>query len=404
MKSYRLDIPNREGKALSAVLDLPLGEQPRAYAMFAHCFTCGKSFKAERNISLGLTQYGIGVVRFDFAGVGESEGEFFDANFSTNVADLLDVAAYMAEHYQAPQLLVGHSLGGAACLMAAAEIDSVRAVATIGAPAEPAHVRHVFEAIEAQVRAEGEGRIMIAGRPFTIRRHFLEDISRISLRDRLSQLNRALLVMHSPQDQTVSIDNARQLYEAARHPKSFLTLDGANHLLTRKADSVYAGNMAGTWAARYLDLMEPEPLVTDKQAVARTTDQGFTTEIRTGKHRLLADEPASVGGDDRGPSPYDLLLASLGACTSMTLRMYAQRKKWPLQEVRVHLEHYKDHPQDAGQQGSPQGKLDHIDREIEMEGPLSPEQRARLLEIADRCPVHRTLHAEIKVTTRERGE
>ncbi len=399
MKTLRLNFPNRKGIQLSAHLDLPLGEHPRAYAILAHCFTCGKNLRAKRNISLSLTQNGLAVLRFDFAGIGESGGEFYDTNFSTNVSDLLDAADFLAQNYEAPQLLVGHSLGGAAVLMAAATIPSVKAVATVGAPAEPEHVKHLFSAVEAMIHAEGEARVEIAGRPFTIRKHFLEDIAQVKLSDVIANLDRALLILHSPQDTIVGIENAKQIYEAARHPKSFMTLDGADHLLVNKADSLYAGQMIAQWATRYLDLPEEDPLVTDKQAVVRLDGEGFTSEVQVGKHRFLADEPPSVGGDDLGPSPYDLLVASLGTCTAMTLRMYADRKGWPVREIRVHLEHYKDYPQDQIDPEDQKSKIDHIDRHVEIEGDLDEKQRQRLLEIADRCPVHRTLHSEIVVKT-----
>lgn len=399
MKSVSLTFPNRDGLQLAAKLDLPLGERPRAYAMLAHCFTCGKNLKGERNLSLALTQAGLGVLRFDFAGVGESEGEFFDSNFSTNLADLFDAADFLAREYDAPKLLVGHSLGGAAVLLAAAQLDSVQAVATIGAPAEPTHVRHLFAAMEQRIQAEGEAPVTIGGRPFVLRKHFLDDLAGYDLRDQLASLQKALLILHAPQDQTVGVDNARALYEAARHPKSFVSLDGADHLLTQKGDAFYTGRMIGQWATRYLDLPEPAPLVTDRQAVTRTGRYGFTTDVRAGQHTLIVDEPASVGGDNLGPSPYDLLLASLGACTTMTIRMYAQRKGWPLREARVHLEHYKDYPADQGDSADQGSKLDHIDRIVELEGDLDDTQRQRLLEIAEKCPVHRTLHSEIRVRT-----
>lgn len=399
MKTHRIQFPNRKGIKLSANLDLPLGERPQAYAILAHCFTCSKNFKGEKNISLALTQNKIAVLRFDFTGLGESEGEFFDTNFSSNVSDLLDGARFLAENHEAPQLLVGHSLGGAAVLMAGSQIESVKAIATVGAPSEPEHVKHLFAAVEDRIHQDGEAKVEIAGRPFTIRKQFLEDIESVKLEDVIANLDRALLVMHSPQDQVVAVDNARKIYEAARHPKSFLTLDGADHLLLNKPDSLYAGHMIATWATRYLDLEEKEPLITDRQAVVRVGETGYTSEVRTGKHGFLADEPASVGGDDLGPSPYDLLLASLGACTAMTLRMYADRKKWPLKEVRVHLEHYKDYPEDQGHVDEKASKIDYIDRQIEIEGDLDEKQLQRLMEISDRCPVHRTLHSEIKVKT-----
>ncbi|MEO1448989.1 MAG: alpha/beta fold hydrolase [Bacteroidota bacterium] len=404
MKSHRLEIPNRLGLQLSASLELPIGEKPSAYAIFAHCFTCGKNLKGERNVALALTQAGYAVLRFDFAGVGESEGEFYHSNFTTRVSDLEDVAAYLAEHYEAPKLMVGHSLGGAAAILGGSRIDSIQAIATIGAPAEPAHVAHLFDLVQNKIQQEGEAQVLIGGRPFVIQRHFLEDIRAHSLAKVLPTLNKALLIMHSPQDTVVGVENARQLYVSARHPKSFLSLDGADHLLMAKADSLYAGEMIAGWSKRYVDLTEPEPLLTDKQTAVRTGADSYTTEVRAGNHSFLADEPKSVGGDDLGPTPYDLLLASLGACTSMTLRMYADRKKWDLLEVRVHLEHYKDYPEDAGHPDEKPSKLDHIDRFIELEGNLDEAQRARLMEIADKCPVHRTLHSQILIRTHARND
>ena len=397
MKTKRIHFPNRNGLTLSADLDLPIGEKPKVFAILAHCFTCGKNLKAAQNLSLALSQNGVATLRFDFAGIGQSEGEFYDTNFSANVQDILDVADYLKQNYQAPQLLIGHSLGGTAVIQTNSQIESVKAIATVGAPAEPEHVKHLFSSIEDKIRKQGKGKVEIAGRPFVIKKHFLDDIESIKLEDVIHNLKKALLVLHSPQDQIVNIDNAKDIYTAAMHPKSFLTLDGADHLMMKKEDSMYAGNMIANWATRYLDLEEKNPLVTDRQVVVRTGAKGYTTEIRAGKHTLLADEPEHVGGDDLGPMPYDFLLSGLGACTSITLRMYADRKGWDLKEVRVHLEHYKDYVSDAEETGNPRSKLDHIERIVELEGNLDEEQRQRLFEIANRCPVHRTLHSEIIV-------
>ena len=399
MKSVRLRFQNRKGIELSAILDLPLGEKPHAYAIFAHCFTCGKNLKGERNISLALTQEGIAVFRFDFAGLGESDGEFFNTNFSTNVADILDAANFLESNYEPPQLLVGHSLGGAAVIMAAGQLPYIKAIATVGAPAEPQHVKHLFDTIESRIQQEGEAQVLIGGKQFVIQRHFLKDIEGINLGNTIRELKKPILILHSPQDQVVGIDNAKQIYKAAWHPKSFLSLDGSDHLLLNRQDSLYAGSMIAAWAQRYLDIEDKTPLVTDKQAVVRTGAKGYISEIRAGNHQFLADEPTSVGGDDLGPTPYDLLIAALGACTGMTLRMYADRKGWDLQEVRVHLEHKKDYPEDAGISKEPKGKLDFITRILELEGNLDESQRKRLLEIADKCPVHRTFHSDIVVKT-----
>ncbi len=399
MKSRRLSIPNRFNLALAADLDTPVVEPPVAYAIFAHCFTCGRNLTAEKHISLALTQAGIAVLRFDFAGLGESEGHFYDTNFSTQVSDLLDVADFLEKNYQAPQLLIGHSLGGAAVLMAADALPSVKAVATIGAPAAPNHVKHLLEDVEERIRSMGEAEAIIAGRAFKVKRHFLDDLDTHALPERVRDFKKALLVLHAPFDQVVGIENARIIYQAAVHPKSFMSLDTADHLLTRRDDARYAGNLIAQWAGRYFEKNTRPPLITDKQAVARIGKSGFTTEIQTGIHHLLADEPISVGGENLGPSPYDLLLASLGACTAMTLRMYADRKNWDLQEVRVHLEHRKDYPKDMGHTEQQDSKVDFIERIIELEGDLDEAQRAKLLEISNKCPVHRTLHSDIVVET-----
>lgn len=400
MKSQKLSFTNRTGLRLSAVLDLPLGRMPKAYAIFAHCFTCGKNLKGERNISLALTQEGFAVFRFDFAGLGESEGEFYESNFSTNVHDLDDAAQFLKENYQAPQLIIGHSLGGAAALMASSRMDFIQAVVTIGAPSEPSHVAHLFQSIEDRITQEGEAQVKIGGRPFVIQQHFLDDIRNTDLKTVINKLKKPLLVMHSPQDRIVEVENAQNIYHHARHPKSFISLDGADHLLLKKADSLYVGRTIAAWASRYIDFVESAPLLTNKQVVVRTGTEGYTTEVKTGRHSFLADEPTSIGGADLGPTPYDLLVAALGTCTSMTLRMYADRKKWDLKEVRVHLQHSKEHCDDCSDADNPKSRIDTIERVVELEGDLDEKQRERLLQIADRCPVHRTLHSEIRVKTR----
>ena len=399
MKTLKLTFPNQQGQQLSAWLDLPVGEHPGASVLFAHCFTCSKNLRAVRNISRALTQHGFAVMSFDFTGLGESEGEFAETNFSSNVDDLVAAAMYLAERVHAPAVLVGHSLGGAAVLQAATRIDSIQAVVTIGAPADPSHVRKHFREDEATLMKKGEATVSIGGRPFRVKRQFIEDLEAHDIETELPGLKKALLVMHSPQDTIVGIENAARIYHAARHPKSYISLDGADHLLSEKADSLYAGNMIAAWASRYIDTHKAQALTTDKQVAVRTGAKGYTTEILAGSHSLLADEPSSVGGADLGPTPYNLLSAALGACTSMTLRMYADRKGWDLREVRVHLQHYKEHKLDSEDASEGKAKIDVIERIIELEGDLDGDQRARLLEIADRCPVHRTLHAEIEVRT-----
>jgi putative redox protein len=400
MKQEKLKIVNKEGLELSAYLRLPVDGRAKVLAVFAHCFTCNKNFSAIRNISHALTQQKIGVLSVDFTGLGESEGDFADTNFSSNIEDLLAVAQYLEQQHQAPQILIGHSLGGAAVIQAAAKLDSVKAVATIGAPADVPHVKHLFKQNLQEIEKAGEAEVNIGGRPFTIKKQFLDDLENNPTEELLNKLNRALLVMHSPQDMIVEIENAATIYKQARHPKSFITLDGADHLLSNKADSQYAGSIIATWASRYLEVNEPTLPESDSRVLTRTGEDGYLTDILTGKHHLLADEPVSVGGNDQGPTPYDYLLASLGACTGITLRMYADRKQWPLEEVLVHLEHEKRHAADCEDCENPRSKMDHIDKKIELVGQLDQAQKERLLEISSRCPVHRTLSSDIIINSK----
>lgn len=385
---------------LAAKLELPINSQPHNYALFAHCFTCNKNLTAVRNISRALTQQGIAVLRFDFTGLGESEGDFADTNFSSNVEDLVAASEFLRNEYQAPAVLIGHSLGGAAVLVAKQKIPSIKAVATIGAPYDPGHVSHLFEGSIDEIQQKGVAKTTIGGREFTVKRQFLEDIEARSTQVCINRLQVPLLILHSPEDTTVGLENATQIYKAAQQPRSFISLDGADHLLSRKEDSLYVGDLIASWAKRYISVPEKETLSSTQQVVVRTGKEGYTTDMKAGRHYLIADEPASVGGSDFGPTPYDYLVAGLGACTSMTLRMYADRKKWDLQEVTVHLEHQKIHGKDCEDCETTEGKVDIITRIIELEGNLDDTQRKRLLEIADKCPVHRTLHAEIKVDTK----
>ncbi|MEM9917018.1 MAG: alpha/beta fold hydrolase [Bacteroidota bacterium] len=400
MKFKKVAFTNRNGYNLAARLELPVDQYPIAYAIFAHVFTGNKNLSATRHISRALTMDGIAVLRFDFTGLGESEGDFADTTFTSNVDDLMAAAEFLETHYEAPSILIGHSLGGAAVIFAADRLASVRAVATIGAPSEPKHVQHLLRDKLEDIQAEGKAMVHIGGREFTIKRAFLHDLNSKNMFKILADLRKPILVLHSPQDRTVEIENAAQIYHAARHPKSFITLDGANHMLTNKKDAAYVGNVIATWVSRYIVQEEEEPLRTDRQVVVRLDNEpGYTTEILAGIHKLIADEPGSVGGNDFGPDPYGFLSASLGACTAMTLKMYAKRKKWPLEEVTVHLNHFKRYVDDCHDCEKSNSKLDHFERVIELEGDLTAEQKARLLEIADRCPVHRTLHAEVRVDT-----
>jgi len=399
MKNIKIVFHNSKGEKLVGRMGIPVSGKPKAYALFAHCFTCNKNLTAIRNISRSLTQQGIAVLRFDFTGLGESEGDFADTNFSSNVSDLVEAAEFMEQAYEAPQILIGHSLGGAAVLMAAGQLASVKAVVTIGAPAEPKHVEHLLESQLDGIEREGAARVRIGGRMFTIKRQFLADIHSIYLGGAIGRLNKALLVMHAPEDRIVGIDNATKIYKSAKHPRSFISLDGADHLLSRKADSLYAGQMIAAWASRYVELAEDKPLETHKEVVTYTGLNAFTTEVKAGNHSLLADEPISVGGDDLGPTPYDFLMTALGTCTGMTIRMYANRKKWPVEGIRVHLSHERVYSDDKHHVEHKDGKVDQIERQIEFEGDLTDKQKQRLMQIADRCPVHRTLHSDIIIKT-----
>lgn len=402
MQFLKLNFPNAQGQRLAARLDLPLDEKPRAYAIFAHCFTCTKNFKALVHINQALTRNGIAVLRFDFTGLGESDGDFAATNFSTNVADLVAAARYLEMHFDAPSLLIGHSLGGAAVLQAAVDIPSCRAVATIAAPAEPAHLARLLEDRHHERSLTGETEVFLGGRPFKVTRQLLDDLARSRLEKTLGQLNRPLLILHSSQDEIVSMDNAVRLFEMARQPKSLVSLDDADHLLSRHEDCVYVGMMLAAWAGKYLGLLEEESApvsVPDRYVLARTGRVGYQTDIIADGHRLIADEPIALGGSGTGPNPYDLLLSALGACTSMTLRMYADRKQWPVEAIRVRLKHGKIHAADCQHCETKEGMVDRIERLIEISGPLEPEQKRRLVEIAERCPVHRTLHSEVLVET-----
>lgn len=404
-RNERLNFAGAKGDKLAALLELPAGA-PRAYALFAHCFTCSKDVFAAARIASGLAERGIAVLRFDFTGLGNSEGEFANTNFSSNVGDLVAAADFLRVRYQAPKLLIGHSLGGAAVLAAADRVPEAAAVATIAAPAEPAHVRRLLAADAATIEAQGEAEVVIGGKNFRITRQFLEDIEKQRLADKIGALRKALIVFHSPRDEVVGIENATAIFEAARHPKSFVSLDDADHLLSRRADAVYVADVLAAWASRFLGGApvaaeeELRPEVPGEVVVAETREGRFTQAVAAGRHRLSADEPVEAGGNDAGPGPYDYLLAALGACTSMTVRMYAERKGWPLERVTVRLHHDKIHAQDCAECETREGKIDRLERVIDFSGPLDAEQRQRLLEIANKCPVHRTLESKPLIVTR----
>lgn len=403
MKSSRITFANGRGQQLAARLELPANQHPHAFALFAHCFTCSSALGVVRNISRELNLQGYGVLRFDFTGLGSSEGDFIDTNFTTNISDLVSAAEWLREHHQAPALLVGHSLGGAAVMCAATMLDSVKAVATIGAPYAPAHVSAHFTEELDEIVKNGSATVNIGGRPFQIAKQFLDDLEDQKLDEHIKDLDAALLILHSPQDRTVSIDEAAKLYSAARHPKSFVSLDGADHLLSDTGDARYAGQVIAGWSSRYIPNTAPAaaPLKSSKEVAVRLDEaEGFTTEVMVRHHHLTADEPAKIGGNDFGPGPYELVSAGLGACTAMTIQMYARRKKWPLESVEVHIDHAKDYSEDMRATDEKPKKIDRFDRTLIIKGDLTAEQRARLLEIADRCPVHRTLHEQVEVVTK----
>jgi putative redox protein len=404
MPTERFQFPGSEGQQLAAALELPEA-RTLAYALFAHCFTCGKDVLAAKRIAVALAAKGIAVLRFDFTGLGSSEGDFANSTFSSNVADLVGAADYLRETRKAPAILIGHSLGGAAVLAAAGQIPQAKAVVTIAAPSDPAHVTHLFADRLEDIRKHGKVEVSLAGRPFNIKREFLDDIAEHNLMDHVARLNKALLIMQSPTDDTVGIDNATRIFVAAKHPKSFVSLPGADHLLSDRRDSMYAADVIAAWAERYIDAVAPEAAADrggePRNVVVRETrNSKFQQTVSIGPHRLLADEPVAAGGEDSGPGPYDFLLAGLGACTSMTMRLYADRKSLPLERVTVTLKHNKIHAEDCSDCETKAGMLDQIDRTIAMEGALDAGQREKLMEIADKCPVHRTLTSEIRIVTR----
>ncbi|OEK07812.1 osmotically inducible protein C [Flavivirga aquatica] len=402
MKSSKLYIENNKGLKLQAYLELPANQKPNNYAVFAHCFTCSSALGAVKNISRVLTQYGFGVVRFDFTGLGRSEGEFANSHFSANVEDLIAVSQYMEANYEAPSLLVGHSLGGAAVLSAAYQLKNIKAVATVGAPATVSHVTHLFSHGIEEVKQKGEVEVNIGGRPFKINNEFVEDFGKTDLPTIVKKLRKPLLILHAPSDTVVGIENAEKLYHNAKHPKSFITLDNADHLLTSPRDSKYVGNVIGAWVQRYFEPQDNDMLETNGEQLVghlNLVEDNFTTTIQTKKHTIVADEPESIGGDDFGPSPYEYLNAGLVACTAMTLKMYAQRKNWDLQEVFVYVTHSRKHSDDLGLEVETPLYLDHINKKLKFVGNLDDKQIKRLKEIASKCPVHKTLQSEVIIET-----
>lgn len=399
MPTQRITFPGHDGGSLAARLDMPEGPH-LATALFAHCFTCGKDIPAAKRIAGRLAAQGIAVLRFDFTGLGHSEGEFANTSFTSNVDDLHAAARHLQGLGMAPSLLIGHSLGGAAVLRAGAEMEGIKAVATIGAPFDPEHVTHNFSDALPKIISKGVAEVDLGGRKFSIGKQFLDDVAAGALTPSIGGLKAALLVLHAPRDSIVSIDNASQIFLAAKHPKSFVTLDDADHLVTQAQHAEYAAEIIATWVSKYVDLTPPDAPEGAPEGIVRSSEadaKGFLQDVSVGPaHQLLADEPRSVGGTDKGPTPYGLVSAGLAACTSMTIRMYARRKGWPLDHASVDVSHAKMHQPDADADG---GKIDRFERVIHLRGDLDDAQRQRLLEIADRCPVHRTLEAVSEITT-----
>jgi putative redox protein len=393
----KIDFPNKQGELLSGRLELPVGA-PRTYALFAHCFTCSKDFIAANVISKTLAENGIGVLRFDFTGLGNSQGDFSNTNFSSNIEDLISACTYLAKEFGEPELLIGHSLGGAAVLKAAEQMQHVKAVVTIAAPSDVHHLTQLFGDNIETIEQKGEADITLAGRNFTVKKQFLDDIRGTSLLEGISSFRKALLVLHAPFDKIVSIDHAEKIFKAAKHPKSFITLDSADHLLSRRSDARYVAKVCAAWVDRYLSAAaEQQDIAGNVVQVHSRRGARFTQDIRTTDHHLVADEPLSFKGSNLGMNPYELLLASLGACTSMTMKMYADRKGIPLEDVVVELQHEKIHAKDCEECETKSGKIDQILKTIELTGQLSEEQKERLFEIAEKCPVNRTLKSEIIV-------
>lgn len=402
MSIEKVSFENKAKEQLVGRLELPVDQKPHNYVIFAHCFTCTKNLTAIRNVSRALTATGFGVLRFDFTGLGESEGDFENTNFSGNVEDLIVAADFLAVNYDAPTLIIGHSLGGAAALFAAARIASIKAVAVINSPSHPSHVMNLLKDSETEINKQGKATVNLGGNDFTIKKQFLDDLENKPLQGVVKDFKKALLVLHSPQDNMVGINNAEEIFTAARHPKSFISLDGIDHLLGKKEDSQYVGKVIAAWASHYVPL-PPEEDITTKSHVAGSLDDEdmFTTHLKLGKHHLVADEPTAVGGNDFGPTPYDLVSAGLAACTAMTLQMYARRKKWNVKNVSVHVDHSKEHAADCESCEEKSAKIDTFTRQISLQGNLSAEQKQRLLEIADKCPVHRTLEAKSQIITQQ---
>ena len=401
MNTKKVSFTNKDNEQLAGRLELPQNQKPHNFAIFAHCFTCTKNLTAVKNIGRALTDAGFGILRFDFTGLGESEGNFENTNFSGNVADLVEAAQFLEKNHQTPSILIGHSLGGAAAIFAADRIPSIKAVAVINAPSHPTHVMRLLKESEPEITKNGKAKVNLGGIDFTIKKQFLEDLEHKPLEKIVRNFRKALLILHSPQDKMVSIKNAEEIYKAARHPKSFISLDGVDHLLSQKEDSQYAGRVIAEWASRYVEIPTDEQITTKSRVAASLDkDDTFTTHLKLGDHNFIADEPTNFGGNNYGPSPYEFLSAGLAACTVMTIQMYARRKKWEVENVSCHINYSKEHAVDCEHCEEDSAKIDTFTREIKLLGNLSEEQKKKLLEIADKCPVHRTLHTKTQVITK----
>ena len=401
MNIQKVSFTNKDEEQLAGRLELPLDQNPHNFVIFAHCFTCTKNLTAVKNVGRALTDAGFGVLRFDFTGLGESEGDFENTNFSGNVDDLVEAASFLEKNYMAPTLIIGHSLGGAASIFAASKIKSIKAVAVINSPSHPSHVLHILKDSAHEITKNGKAKVNLGGVDFTIKKQFLDDLENKSLIDVVSNFKKALIILHSPQDTTVGIENAEEIYKAAHHPKSFVSLDGADHLLSKKEDSRYVGEVIAGWASRYVEIPVTEEIKSrSKVAASLEGDDKFTTHLKLGDHYFIADEPLDFGGNNFGPSPYEFLSAGLAACTVMTIQMYARRKKWQIDNVTCHVNYSKEHALDCENCEEDSAKIDTFIREIKLKGNLSEEHKKKLLEIADKCPVHKTLKTNTQVKTR----
>lgn len=408
MKIIDLKIVNKAGEKLAAHLVIPADEQINNIAIFAHCFTCSSSLFVVKNISNELIEKGISVLNFDFTGLGHSEGDFSETNFSNNISDLEDVNSFLTETYIAPTILIGHSLGGAAAIIAASQLENIKAVVSIAAPSYVKHITRHFQNFDEIIKEKGHAMLSIGGRPFTIRKQFIDDLEKHNLEEVVKGLRKPIMIMHSPQDNIVDIENAGRLYNNAFHPKSFISLDGADHLVRNKKDAAYIANVIASWVERYVPIAANgtnEAIMLknvdgEQVLVYHETSVPYTNHIYTKTQHILGDEPIDFGGNDLGLSPYELLIAAIGSCTTLTLKLYAKRKEWDLREVYVYLSYAKKHAEEIeNREPEAMGKLDFIRKKLKLVGNLSEEQIIKLKEIASKCPVHKTVAGKVYFET-----